>query len=107
MGRPLQGGPSFRELEEFKGEEMRIQAAVVKEQRVTFAIVVVKRHLIQSTFRARTTINQARTLFPDMPIVLMTQDGRGTPTYYGRRDIVKCLSRVPLRAIPWKTYTFS
>jgi len=100
MGRPLQGGPSFRELEEFKGEEMRIQAAVVKEQRVTFAIVVVKRHLIQSTFRART-------LFPGMPIVLMAQDGRGTPTYYGTRDIVKFLSRVPLRAIPWKTYTFS
>jgi len=86
---------------------MRIQAAVVKEQRVTFAIIIVKRNVIQSTFQAQDTVNKAGNLFPGMPIILMAQDGRGTPTYYGRRDIVRFLSRVQLNAIPWKTYTFN
>ena len=86
---------------------MRIQAAVVKEQRVTFAIIIVKRNVIQNTFQAQDTVNQAGNLFPGMQIILMAQDGRGTPTYYGRRDIVRFLSRVQLNAIPWKTYTFN
>ena len=86
---------------------MRIQAAVVKEQRITFAIIIVKRNVIQSTFQAQDTVYKAGSLFPGMPIILMAQVGRGTPTYYGRRDIVRFLSRVPPNAIPWKTYTFN
>jgi hypothetical protein len=35
----------------------------------------------------------------------MVQDGRGTPTYYGRPDIVDLLASVPMDAIPWQRYT--
>ena len=86
---------------------MKVHAAVVKEQGVTFAIIIVKRNVIQNTSLARGTAGKASSLFPRMPIILMVQDGRGTPTYYGRRDVVKFLSRVPVNAIPWKQYTFS
>jgi hypothetical protein len=86
---------------------MKIQGAIIKGQNVTFAIVVVKRHVIQSNFQANKAIQGFGTLFPSMPIILMAQNSRGTPTYYGRRDIVKFLSRVPMQAIPWKEYTYT
>jgi len=86
---------------------MKVQGAVIKEQGVTFAIVVVKRHVIQNTFQANKTSQSYSNLFPCMPIILMAQNNRGTPTYYGRRDIVRFLSKVPMHAIPWKEYTFS
>jgi hypothetical protein len=35
----------------------------------------------------------------------MSQDSRGTPTYYGRHDIVRFLASVPMEAIPWRQYT--
>jgi hypothetical protein len=86
---------------------VKIQGAVIKEQNVTFAIVVVKGHVIQNSFQANRAIQGFGTLFPSMPIILMAQNSRGTPTYYGRRDIVKFLSRVPIQAIPWKEYTYT
>ena len=86
---------------------MKVQGAVIREQGVTFAIVIVKRHVIQSTFQANDAVQGFSGLFPGIPIVLMAQDNRGTPTYFGRRDIVRFLSKVPVRAIPWKQYTFT
>ncbi len=86
---------------------MKVQGAVIKEQGVTFAIVVVKRRVIQNTFQANKTSQSFGNLFRGMPVILMAQKNRGTPTYYGRRDIVRYLSKVPMHAIPWKEYTFS
>jgi len=65
---------------------MTFQGAVIREQGVTFAIVIVKAHVIDSSSE-------------------MAQDSRGTPTYYGRQDIARFLAGVPLSAIPWKQYT--
>ena len=84
---------------------MKFQGAVIREQGVMFAIVVVKRNVIQNSFSAKKAIGTFQGAFPRMPIVLMAQDSRGRPTYYGRRDIVKFLSKISLRAIPWREYT--
>jgi hypothetical protein len=35
----------------------------------------------------------------------MAQDAHGTPTYYGRPDIVRFMASVPLAAVPWRKYT--
>jgi hypothetical protein len=70
---------------------MKVQGAVIKEQGVTFAIVVVKSHVVRNVSQANKAI----------------QNYRGTPTYYGRRDIVRFLSKLPMHAIPLKQYTFS
>jgi hypothetical protein len=84
---------------------MTFQGAVIQEQGVTFAIVIVKKHVIDSGSEAGGAIAAFQPVFPGLPVVLMAQDYRGTPTYYGRQDIARFLANVPLSAIPWKQYT--
>ncbi len=81
---------------------MNFQGAIIKEQGVTFAVVIVKKHVIDSTFTANECICNFQPFFPSLPVVLMAQDYHGRATYYGRKDIVKFLSNIPLYAIPWK-----
>lgn len=85
---------------------MKVQGAVIKEHRTTFAIVVVKRHIVDSRSQSEEAIVSFAQLFPGMPIVLMAQDMRGVPKYRGRRDIVNFLANVHPSRIPWKEYTF-
>ncbi|MBS4198623.1 hypothetical protein KHA93_03035 [Bacillus sp. FJAT-49732] len=84
---------------------MTFDGAVIKEQGVTFAIVIVKSHILNSSH----LIDEARTdfssHFPGMPLILMAQNSRGVPTYQGRKDIVNFLSKIDYRRIPWKRYT--
>jgi len=86
---------------------IRIQGAVVKEHGVTFALAVVKRHVLNSQMQSRHAAQSFQPLFPGVPIVLMGQDSRGTPTYWGRRDIVAFLRNSNPSRIPWKEYTFN
>jgi len=86
---------------------MKIQGAVIKEQGVTFAIVVVKMYILNSQLQREKTIWSLNFLFPGIPIILMAQDSRGIPKYFGRKDIVKFLANLHISQIPWKEYTFS
>ncbi len=83
---------------------MTFQGAIVKEQGVTFAIVIVKKSIIDNQAEAKRTIISFQPYFPGLPVVLMAQDYKDVPTYYGRNDIAKFLASVPLQAIPWKEY---
>jgi len=85
---------------------IKIQGAVIKEQGLTFAITVVKSHILSSQTQCQQTASSFQSLFPGLPIVLMAQDSRGTPTYWGRKDIVNFLSHIQLSQIPWKEYTY-
>ncbi|WP_298153885.1 hypothetical protein [Flavobacterium sp.] len=84
---------------------MQLEGAVVKEQGQTFAIVIVKSHVLNSGEKDDAA-RQFSVYFPGMPIILMAQDSRGTPTYYGRKDIVAFLAKLHISQIPWKKYTF-
>jgi len=84
---------------------MKFQGAVIKEQGVTFAIVVVKSHVLQSPQQCEDARTAFAPLYPGLPVILMAQDSRGTPTYHGRQDIVRFLANVHPAAIPWKEYT--
>lgn len=86
---------------------MKFQGAVIREQGVTFAIAIVKKRVIDNKSEAERTSASFQHVFPGMPIVLMAQDSRGTPTYYGRKDIVGFLASVSMSAIPWKEYTLT
>lgn len=86
---------------------MQIDAALVKEQGVTFAVVVVKKHVVDNPVVAQQAIGSYRSAFPGVPIILMGQDSRGGATYYGRRDIVRFLSKIPFQALPWKRWNLS
>ena len=84
---------------------MSFDGAVIREQGVTFALVVVKSHIVQNRFDAGKAISAFQPHFPGMPIVLVGQNSRGIPTYYGRPDIARFMANIPMRAVPWKTYT--
>ena len=86
---------------------MRIQGAIVREQGQTFAVVVVKQHVIDNQAEAQEAIHAFAPSFPGMPVVLMAQDHRGRPTYYGRQDISRFLANVPMHAIPWREYSIN
>lgn len=86
---------------------MRFDGAEVKEQGVTFGIVIVKPSVLRdATERSNMRAFGVRA-FGRMPIMLMAQDSQGTPTYQGRRDIAKLLSQIRISRIPWKNYTIS
>lgn len=84
---------------------MKLTGAVIKEQGITFAIVVVQPHV----FNSKHTLNEAADsfsfYFPRMPIILVRSTAKG-PEYYGRTDIVDFLSNIHPSQIPWKEYTF-
>ena len=83
---------------------MRFQGAVIREQGVTFVIVIVKRHILETPLESNRVISGFQPLFPGLPIILMGQDTRGVATYYGRRDLVQFMRNVPLNAVRWKEY---
>lgn len=86
---------------------MKFQGALVKEQGVTFGIVVVKSSVLHNPSEAESMRSFGTRAFGLVPIILMAQDARGIPTYSGRRDIVGFLSKVPMQAIPWREYTLN
>lgn len=87
---------------------MKFQGALVKEQGVTFGIIIVKLHVLNSPSETASMRGGGGVrAFGPVPIILMAQDSRGVPTYLGRRDIVKFLAKVPVQAIPWRGYTLN
>lgn len=83
---------------------MSFDGAVIKEQGVTFAIVVVKPYVLNSPNKESIRQSFLR-YFGNIPIILMTQNSRGIPTYDGRKDIVYFLANIHPSRIPWKHYT--
>jgi len=86
---------------------MKLQGAVVKEQGVTFAVVVVKKFVIQSQMEFQKATQSFSSCFPGVPIVCMAEDSRGVATYRGRKDVVNFLKNIHVSQIPWKEYTFN
>ena len=84
---------------------MKLQGAIIKG--VTFAIVIVKTHVLNNQQQAQEAKVGFARFFPGLPIILMAQDGRGVPTYYGRKDIVRFLSNIHISMIPWKEFRFA
>lgn len=85
----------------------KIQGAVINEQGITFAIAIVKQHILQSQSESQKAAQAFTPYFPGLPIILMAQDSRGVPTYWGRKDIVNFLANLHISQIPWKEYTFN
>ena len=83
---------------------MTFDGAIIKEQGVNFAIVIVKSHVLnrpdKDKIRARFSV-----AFNGLPVILMAQNYKGIPKYYGKPDIVKFLASIHMYQIPWKTYT--
>lgn len=86
---------------------MTFEGAVIKEQGVTFAIVVVKEHVLNSSSECNNVRSDFQSVFSGMPIILMAQNSRGIPKYQGRTDIVNFLASINPARIPWKRYNYN
>lgn len=86
---------------------MHFDGALLKEQGVPFAIVVVKPHVLNSSCEIQCARTDFSRHFPSVPIILMAQDQRGVPTYQGRTDIVQFLASISPSRIPWKRYSLN
>lgn len=84
---------------------MQFDGALVREQGVTFAVAVVKKHVVDSATEAQSAIRAFAPAFPGVPVVLMGQDHSGRSTFFGRKDIAQFLSRISPNRLPWKRYT--
>lgn len=82
---------------------MEFDGAKIKEQGVTFAIVVVKPHILTSPSKEKVRASFIP-FFGNIPIILMAQNSRGIPKYDGRPDIVRFLAKIHPARIPWKHY---
>ena len=83
---------------------MTLHGAVIIEQGVTFAIIAVRPEITRYTQNLVAARRELMQFFPNMPIILMSQDSDGTPHYYGRKDILDFLKTIRLDQIPWKEY---
>ncbi len=81
-----------------------VHGAVIIEQGVTFAVIAVRPEVTRYTIKLTRARRALSRFFPNMPIVLMSQDSNGTPHFYGRKDIVDFLKSIRLDQIPWKEY---
>jgi len=85
---------------------MRIQGAIIREQGQTFAVVVVKPHIVHNQIEAARAVRTFTPIF-GVPVVLLAQDSRGRPTYFGRQDIANFMSHVPIHMVRWQKYTIN
>ena len=83
---------------------MQFEGAVIKEQGVTFGIVIVKPSVLHSPQSKAEMQRFGTRAWGAMPIVLMAQDSQGVPSYYGRNDIVRFLANIDVAVVPWKTW---
>ena len=75
---------------------MQFDGALIKEQGVTFAIVVVKPQVLTSPSKEKIRAG-FKVYFGNIPIILMAQNTRGVPTYDGRTDtdaMVKFVTKI-------------
>ncbi len=86
---------------------MQFDGVLLKEQGVTFAIVIVKPHVLNSSIECDNARRSFSPVFPGVPIILMAQNSRGVPAYQGRPDIVRFLAKVNPSRIPWKRYNYA
>lgn len=83
---------------------MTFDGAVIREQGVTFGIVIVRPHVLDDPSRRDAVVAQASTAFGGIPTVLIARASSGRSRYYGRSDIVRFMANVLISAVPWKRY---
>lgn len=86
---------------------MQFTGALINEQNVTFAVVLVKPDVINNPYASNQARQGVAAIFPGVPIILMAQEYDGTPIYQGREDIASFLASIHHSRIPWKTYNYS
>ena len=85
---------------------MQFNAAVIKDGRTNFAVVIVKPSVLSSPQTAVKAQVAFAPAFRGMPVVLMAQDESGVPSFHGRQDLVGFLRDVNLDYVKWRVYNY-
>jgi len=85
---------------------MQLEGAVIREQGITFGVLIVKNHVLSDPGARDRIVRQASRVFGGIPTVLMGQSG-GKAKFYGRKDIARFMATVPISSVPWQRYTFN
>jgi hypothetical protein len=87
---------------------LQIEAALTKEQGVTFVVIGVKSYIFRSPAQREEALGSLSAAFPGAEPILMHTNTRNVE-YFGRPDIVRFLSNVDPLELPWKklSVTFS
>lgn len=85
---------------------MMFDGAIVREQGVTFGLVVVKSHVLNSQAEANALIADYQRIMNVAFVLLMAQDKGASPTYYGRPDLITFLGSFDMTRLRWRKYTF-
>ena len=81
----------------------KFTAALVREQNVTFAVVTVKDHVLNSQTESDNTIRAMAVAMRCPLIVLIGQSNRRLRG--NRRDVVDFVAKIDLSRLPWKEWT--
>ena len=76
------------------------EVALIREQGQTFAVLVVKPHVVQSPTERETMLAAARESF-GVRTALLAEDGRT----WGPNDIVRWLRNVHVSQLPWRQFS--
>ena len=77
------------------------RGARIKERGVNCAVVIVPSTLITDEIEADRMITAFQNQVHQGAVVLMAQDLQGTPTFYGRAEVVRFLERTGVSKIEW------
>jgi hypothetical protein len=83
---------------------MTIYASLIREQEVTFAVVIVPGYAMQTDGDAERARGAYQRFFPDVPLILAAENSNGEFRFQGRADIVKYLVSIRSSQIPWRQY---
>ena len=84
---------------------MKMHVAHVCERGVDFAVVVVRPTLMSGLKRERDAAIEALTTELGLPAVLMMERSSGSPTYYGRPDLICLLAELCADELAWRELT--
>ncbi|MEY8838893.1 hypothetical protein AB9K41_07655 [Cribrihabitans sp. XS_ASV171] len=82
---------------------VQLTAALVREQGVTFAVALVKNHVLNSPTQADELIQDVSRVLGCPLVVLMGESNRKLRG--NRRDVVNFVSRLHPSQLPWKKWT--
>ena len=83
---------------------MKFTAALVEFQSTVFAIVVVKPHIVADRVEAKIAIAGFERAFPGKTVVLMAQDEKSAPMYFGPPNLLAAIKNEPLEKFPWEEF---
>lgn len=84
---------------------MTFDGAIIKEQGITFGIVLVKPNVLNSSDKDNLRQKFGVLMHINANLIVLAVQKSSNFTYYGRPDIVKFLSNINPNRIPWKRFT--